>query len=863
MEELETFINIFLNKAQPESEEKRQQANETIQEIRSSQNGFMHLIENFNSFKSDVPKNFTIFIIKSVMYQRWNDIAESLLEPVQQFLFVVLNETNVYQSLEEETANLLAETQAYFVAKTYPAIFQNFLAFFENCEMIVRLRFLNSLCKNIAFPEPPIVFHQSLYIELIPSFTEIIFTGVQQTFPIAFSALSYFCRWCKNEWLKNEELVQLFDVGFTIPNLKEMAANVVVSLLMSSGDDQEIVAQIIEKFQVIEHISEIFEEDDTNLLLAYARLVSACGNTTLNSNPELCANFFQIAVEHFLSSPNDEIASCVISFIDTYTSLNPEIAPDILNAVIQRLAIYFENEPVKTLLFCVKLSHLAITALRINEESQSVIDEMIDPSLQENPNICAAIMHIVYFTMNSQTYTFSSFSEIFQFFASLIQIEPPLSRSIFPAILAFYRLALSNPISSPDIDADAVNSIVETLLGFIAAENETDEINKQLTLILGKFIGKFINLFSLSEEVIQAILEIGSQESISALNSISNALLRQPELQISIMSLIIEYLVGKCNETGNGRDQIYLLFTYISNLNPPYDEGLLQHIHSLIQTYLPIVSSDEELLCLLIVSLKSISYYGFDLLYTIYGQIQENMKCVSAAVRACHTIRIKLNTYVMKVIPVEARNTPETQQLVNLLKSEEAIKFAASIADKFIGFIDDTWASCPLPQEENDLKTFIINTLNYFQGAVRLINDDIKGEFFQMVVDLYAHYFNCPDVIQCLLSFAIHAIQFDPEVVTKSFVVPSFSSLYSIDFDTNNPNWESVAKLMIKFHQIAQNKYPELFKEELANAFQKHGGEETALEQYCGALTVLSNGRDDQQLTQALDIISDLSTIYC
>ena len=863
MEELETFINIFLKKAQAESEEKRQEAFAAIQEIRSSPNGFMHLIENFHAFKTDVPKNFTIFIIKSVMFQRWNDIAESFIEPIQNFLFINLIDTSVYQSLEEETANLLAETQAYFVAKTFPAIIPNFLAFFESCEMIVRLRFINSLCKNIAFPEPPIVFHQSLYMELIPAFTEIIFVGIQQTFPIAFSALSYFCRWCHNEWLKNEELIQCFEVGFTIPNLREMAANVVVALLMSSGDDQETVAQLIERFQVVEHISEVLEEDDAALLLAYARLVSACGNTTLNSNPEMCASFFQIAVDNFLSSPNDEIASSVISFIDTYTSLNPDIAPEILNAVIQRLAVYFENEPVKTLLFCVKLSHLASTALRINSDSQSVIDEMIDPSLQENPNLCAAVMHIVYFTINARTYTFSTFSDIFQFFAALIQTEPPLSRSIFPAILAFYRLALSNPVGSSDIDADVVSAIVETLLGFITSENETDEINKQLTLILGKFMGKFIDLFTLSDEIIQGILEIGTKESISALNNISNALVKQPEAQVTIISSIIEYLVGKCNESENGRDQILLLLTYISSLNAPYHEELLQHIHSLIETYFPVVSSDEELLCLLIESIKSISYYGFDLIYAIYGQVQENMKCVSAIARTCAVIRMKLNTYITKVIPVDQRASPETQQLVSLLKSEQAIQFTASIADKFIGFIDDTWAACPLENEETDLKAFIINTIIYFQGAIVMINEETRAEFYQMIADIFAHYFNSPDVIKYLVSFANSALMFDPVNVTNSFVVPSFSCLYSLEFDTNNPTWEEVAKLIIKFHQNAHNKNPDLFRAELVKAFEKHGGEETAFTQYCGALTVLFNGRDDQQLTQALDIISDLSNSYC
>ena len=849
MEELETSINIFLNKSQAESPEKEAEANQLVQAIRSEPEGFMQLIENFPSFKIDATKSFTFHVLNSIILQRWNDINPAFLEPVHHFLFQITTETSVYQALEESTASILAQTQACFVAKTFPSVIPDFLSVFESVEIIVRLRFIEALCKNLAFPVPPIIFHRSVFQELIPVFTEIIFSGVQQLFPVAFSALSYFIRWSNNEWLGTEECVQGVVAGFTIPNLKAATADVMTALLMSTGDEQAM--EMITHFELLEHINEILEgEDDTAILLAYARLISAAGNATLQ-NTECCSTFYQYALTYFITSPDDKISGTVLSFIDTYTSLNAEVAPEVLNTVINRLAVYFESSPVRISEFCARLDHLAITALKANSESEGVINEMIDPALQENPNICAAIMNIV----SDRSYTFSTFSDIFQFFAQLIQVEPPIEKALFPAVLGFYRLAFSNPQNSTDMTQEVVEEIIGTMISFIGAENESREINDNLTLLLGKFIAKFKNNFTITEEIIQAMLEINTIESSKTLALITRSvpLEGRPEVISAILQAMIANTEGEA-----AREGVINLFNYLSSIDCPENEELIQQIHGFLESSVETLASDEEALCLLIQSCASIGKYGFDIVYAIFEQNASNPRIVASSAKACFDIRLKLTVSISN-LPADKVNDPSCIEIRSILTSEQSVQFTASLEEQFVAIIDDCWAAAPTDAEEERTMEFVAKCLCYFFGTITLLNEESREELYVMICDIMAHYYNVPLVFRETLKFARHALMVDPINAGKMFLYPSFNCLYSVSFDTNSPLWLDVLKEMINFHKLALIKIPEVFNENLDLAIAKHMGDVESKGLYCGPLTVLANRNDPAQYTAALDFLSDLS----
>ncbi|EAY22743.1 hypothetical protein TVAG_476720 [Trichomonas vaginalis G3] len=859
--ELETNLMIYIDPAQARDQQSLENAVNEIETIIDEEGRFLDLLGNFENFQFEQTKSFTFDLLRTIIHLRWNEIEQNF-DNVYYFLFVLTTQPQIYQKLT--VAEKLAETQAFFMARAFPTLIQDLLQPFndlqKNIRPIIQYRFIKMFSYNIAYPKPPVIFHEKLYVDYIKPFFEILFSftsGVNT----ALEALSYLVKWASiYNWYDEERYFQILMECFNKNGLRSLVADVISSLLCS-------VDGITDRFNLVDEIQKELEryeaeqeakEKDPHII--FAKLAASAGSSII-SDPQ-CEPYFVLALSFLRSSKNEsharEISNFVLDFISDFVENFPDHAPSVIETVCLRLGNRFGSEKFTiddnlnrycSLAFtCLKSSQVAASnttpeGAEPENSSLKTLFSILELDISENTNLVSAALLVIY-QCSQMGFAFNGLTEIIP---QLLEKTGELDPSFMAFHFSVYRIIFI--CSEEELGSEFINEVFNRLAVIISttlSESEEDDIDmrKRFVTVLLDFVKKFaksINIQTLYETVTTLPTNI---PNVSSIYSYMFDL-----LDVDAQNQLLNYLVEEMTKN----ECFQNLFNFLSKILCPNDESFKQELSSFIIQAINDHSGDKDLLPSIIQSISCLSIDGFQILVSLVENYQENALIISSILYSFNVIRKTLPKYA------KIASKPE---LNGLLDNEQFIEFNNTLFNEYFNILDKYWSAPQSQSMKSVILGMIINGTNLFKTTIRqFISDDAKTDLLQMEADVLSHYYDNPHIFTTIVQFARESCESFPIDVLKYFIRPSMNFLYSQNFTINSPKWDNVVKNVILLHMALYNKLPDdflpLFREASLDAYK---APEEAVESYIQQLVKLkASPTDKDSLEEARLFFADLA----
>ena len=495
-EDIEAVISHIYGNTNPEEAE---QANEVINQFISSVEGFQWCITKFGNFQNVKTDCFALSVIKDWIQNHWEE-ANANLQQICSILFEAA--PSLVESREPLFTTTLSSTLTKLFFHVYPEIIPDFFA--KICAFPTSLissffvDFTSSILETTDYEQIKKQMDSDQSSEAIVSFfeTKIMESDFSILLPL-YHVLS-----------KLKHFINIEPYQFIIDNIPSFDANVmnnalsVVRLVISDMEKQQ-AAEFITATNLIQIAADIASSiTDEKVLLAIGKLLEAiidkCSYITINDFT--CSRnaaeaglhsetflidvepIYAIAVQFLFPSQYDIVSKSTFATIETIVGVSPELIPDLLTPIMERLiADCANNSDTTDFTNCFLKFAGNILKLVPNETTNEFFNAMKDatPSDESVFPFAAALFKLLYVAKNLFI-AIENIVEIIDAFSGILEVEQPLSSQQMNALSSYESFFLC---SYSLFDSAACQAAIDALLKNITGEEEecSDQIYKLIT----------------------------------------------------------------------------------------------------------------------------------------------------------------------------------------------------------------------------------------------------------------------------------------------------------------------------------------------------------------------------------------------
>lgn len=807
MNDIQIIISKFFGETEVSGQEESY-VKQIVNQIRLSDDGYINLINLFPKFTLNKPRYFTFHLLKNVLQNRW-DKACNYKDVLINFLFEISVDINLYNKYDDITKKTCAESQAIIISQLISDEITTFDQFFAGKDSKILILFIERLCFLISTRSmPKNKLKSDFFACFCPYFLENINNFMDST--IGLDALSYFTRVFGIEWVTNDDICCNVSKAMDNIQLRCSALDVLTNVLKCS-DQRSLL--IIEKFGLVHYIERSLTPDVTiDFLCSLSKLVSVCGESVLSE--ECCSIFFGFALE-FMKHENVEVSQCVVSFIDNYVSLVPDVAISAFSLGIQRLALCIRIEPLSESKLTENLTHLLFTCLYVNEETVQFLYSMLNEDLKNSQDLCGAVLMVIRVSIH-YGYVYKDLGAIVDLFSSFLPNEIPVSISNLPVLQGFFCLFLCDQ----KIVASRSQMFLNSMISIISSRNEDLAINCQLAKILDSFLIKYgrqeyINIYP---ECLEVLLQTQIPDVIQICTRIISCLSNSGSVDTNALYSNAIYLLNQFCQNDPSDNSIINFLTFTSSNKIPI---LKEEIGIALSTFVQDFSQNNKIMNLVIKTIGEMGLDGLRILFSLEPMFINSISLIGmAAFSLCKIIR-------------DCRSR-------NKVQDAELGEFMTNLFNSYISVLDDFIAKGPLPDEIDECIDMIIKfSVLIPEGPLFVSDTDVISDLMDITRDVYSRY-PVPKLINNInnLCYRCCMARRLPDDILK-FLPSSLNLLSDPTFDVNNRTWLTCIKLIIKVHSTLINNIPKSEKL-ITQAVLNIGSTQSSAVEYMGSIRPLS-----------------------
>lgn len=508
---------------------------QSLNQLFSSSLSIEQTISNFDNFKHTTSKELTLKNIAYWFVYNWNQLSqdENLVTLIRDFLFTfcVTNLAKYPENIKE----LIGYAQAAATLRFFPQIWSNlFQETFFNTEQIDNaLIFICGLCKLLMDSK---MFNLSENLQFIANlfqsqtvemFHNIIIAGIQAQKPQAYEALGYFSVAFSNQWVSDQQALELFMGGLgnqsTITKTLEG-----IYLLLQSPFSAEEKAQFLIMIDILSTLSNL---DNVEYIVPGSKLLKIAFDL-LGEDESAFVSIFEIAMVFFPIN-NPTIAISTAPILKSVAEKIPEYVKAICDAGLQRLYLANQTDPlVLSPPYVMSIMRVIETALERDPQFEQTVESFSEFLQSINPEEPAAATTLLQFIAMFRNKTiklkvedmFSRYSEIVEQYSFVTAAETwqeGIEPAQNPLVVAYVSSILQLP---PKADNELLAQSLSTAINTLVILPEDCPARASILFLIQDYCNKFNKLTPeiISPDFIVSLIGMNNTRAATAAGNLFN-----------------------------------------------------------------------------------------------------------------------------------------------------------------------------------------------------------------------------------------------------------------------------------------------------------------------------------------------------
>jgi len=370
-----------------------------VHEMNESNDSLKWCVLNYTKFSSFSAKKLVLIICSNYCRNRWDINDTEMIEIMKDFLFgqIIVG----FSDESNDIRSMISLAQCSFMWNAYTVFWFSFWTDLLGCDDSIVINFLDSFC-SLTSTSP---FDQNSSFYQIKSqmridksdqlITEYVLLRISNGDTVLCGIISELFRWVSLDYIISYPVITLvlecLDNKDTLPiGLAALAS------LMERGMQHNDKIVLVETIGITHRIIPLICRDsDPITLYNAAKIIESAGSFFLESKQSV--EYFQIAVA-LITNPNNEIAGCVISFIQQYIKVYPGYVSCVRNNAFFRIKLYFETNEEPDTPFIELFFSLIRTCFHLdtNGSFEYIVSMCESMEVMGELPLSIAILHILY-----------------------------------------------------------------------------------------------------------------------------------------------------------------------------------------------------------------------------------------------------------------------------------------------------------------------------------------------------------------------------------------------------------------------------------------------------------------------------------
>lgn len=795
------MIDEFIRLAQvgygPNSDpEERNQALDAINGMASDQEFPRLVIENYAQMQEPLIVKLMNTQMKNIIKFNGSNIPVELIQAYRDIVFNYQIHMNL--NTNSDFINVLAQSRVSVVWRLYPDYWPScwedlFNLFNQQNDQKGLIKFM---CEFGSYAESLTYENKQIYNRIKDTMradhsdmqvTKYLIQSTATNSLDVFMALRMFLKWVSLDFVIDQESLTLIWNGINSEGTCPETLNIFETIIKRGMPDEKRV-EVLNVLNPVVIVQNILDTGNVNAKkeLALASLLNEAGYYALQYNQY--EGYADLAILFLNSTVNDTVVS-ISPFFDKFVSLNPDFIGPVLEALVNRLSVFFETMPdIDSLDEAIieSLEHISQTCVKGNRELafQYLSEVLQNVDLRENINTVLAILCLISRNFKNREFKDCIFSFVQTLF-SFVSLEFPDDEPLMLGYYMFcqYFIAVCEIFES-EPKSQVFMSLVRNTIAMIQDNNE--KMHKALSNQLFTIVKRAGNSIAFDPQIIMDLVEYQDGDLMAT----SGILIQHMQGQQAdfFQGCMIKLLEQLSNTPDTERlEYLNMILQFVRSMTYHKDSTHIAPVLTFLESVAEEACSSDRLLSNFIRTIyASLEHTGLQLIINLIAVDKgaESYRELSLAIKALlNSKELTDHTWAHDCI---AALIPPNIQIYQAI---------SPLAWQMTPLGDDTRQKVEMMQRF--LEMIGVAIANPAEG---LVDNELLMYIFEFISNSLMNQYDHPTVLAPMITFVRAAIHLDPGNMTNNFVGPTLSFLQTSKFEPESKEWTPVVDAVIELH---------------------------------------------------------------